>query len=104
MLPKPISNEQLRRDDVPAPSAEWSTIWTFALTFNGFKEQGSFHACAVIANEQRSATLTDLRTCLFFEQRRWHHYGDYPDEEAAVYIRSLLQRIHDAIPPDRTGG
>jgi hypothetical protein len=34
-----------------------------------------------------------LRTCLFFEQRRWRHFGDEPDEEAMEYIRSVVQKI-----------
>jgi hypothetical protein len=104
MLPEPISNEDLRRRDVPAASADWAAIWAFADTFNGYKVHGSFAACAAIANEQRSETLTDLRTCLFFETRRWHHFGDDPDEESEPYIRSLVQRIHDALPAERPGG
>jgi hypothetical protein len=104
VLPTPINNDDLRRRDVPSAAAEWSAIWSFALTFNGFKEHGSFEACAKIANEQRQETLKDLRTCLFFEQRRWNHYGDDPDEESAPYIRSLVQKIHDALPADRPGG
>ena len=42
---------------------------------------GVVRAGAKIANERRDSTLTDLRTCLFFECRRWRHYGDDPDEE-----------------------
>lgn len=83
---------------MPTPSADWPTIWAFALTFDGYKEHGSFEACAEIANEQRSDNLSDLRTCLFFKQRRWRHFGYDPDGEAARYIRSLVQRVHDAIP------
>jgi len=96
-----INNENLRRKHVPASSADWPELWAFALTYNGFAEHGSFEACAAIANEQRTETLSDLRTCLFFEQRRWRHYGDDPDEEAEPYIRSLVQRIHDMLPADK---
>lgn len=104
MPPAPIPHDALRRRDVPPATADWPTIWAFALTFDGFQAHGSFDACAAIANEMRPATLGDLRTCLFFEQRRWRHYGDDPDEEAGPYIRSLVQRIHDALPDDRGGG
>jgi hypothetical protein len=103
-LPAHIANNELRTSHVPPASADWTLIWSFAYTFNGFKVHGSFEACAAIANEQRHETLTDLRTCLFFEARRWHHYGDDPDEEAAPYIRSLVQQIHDRVSGDRPQG
>ena len=88
-----ITNEQLQLSDLPDASASWTEIGEFALSYNGFKAQGSFEACAKIANEERQDTLSDLRTCLFFEQRRWQHYGDEPDDEAMAYIRSLVEQI-----------
>jgi hypothetical protein len=76
---KDIPNRELKVSDLPAPGADWSTINRFALTFNGYEQLGSFEACAEIANARKSDTLTDLRACLFFEQRRWHHFGGEPD-------------------------
>jgi hypothetical protein len=38
-----------------------------SLTFNGYNVWGSFETCAEIANAQRHDSLTNLRTCLFFE-------------------------------------
>lgn len=93
MSTRPIQNEQLRAADVPEPNADWSTISTFALSFDGYGVHGSFERCAEIANACRSESLTDLRTCLFFEQRRWRHFGEVPDADAMVYIRSLLEQI-----------
>ena len=93
MLPKPIDNEDLRLSDVPSESADWHDIVRFAHTFNGYSVHGSFGACGEIANEHRNETLTDLRTCLFFEQRRWNHYGRPPDAEAMAYIKSLIEQI-----------
>ena len=89
-------NDELRLDQVPEPEADWPTISAFALTFNGYEVWGSFQKCAQIANIANMAchsTLTELRTCLFFEQRRWRHFGDEPDEEAMEYIRSVVQKI-----------
>src|SRR5262245_4737602 len=76
-----ITNQALTLADIPGPDADWTTIGEFALTFSGYKAWGSFERCAEIANAPRHESLTDLRTCLFFEQRRWHHYGDEPDPE-----------------------
>jgi hypothetical protein len=88
-----VANDELQPERLPSPSADWDTIQEFALTFNGFKHWGSFEKCAEIANQMRPSTLTELRTCLFFEQRRWHHYGDEPDAEAMEYIRELIDKI-----------
>ncbi len=93
MIPEPIENARLAIDDVPDAAADWDAIQRFALTYNGYQANGSFEACAVIANEQRHTSLDDLRTCLFFEQRRWHHFGDEPDAGSMTYIRSLIEKI-----------
>jgi hypothetical protein len=96
-----IPNEALRLDHLPAPEADWPEVWRLADTFNGFKHWGSFERCAEVANEQRGSTLTDVRTCLFFECRRWHHYGDAPDEEDAPYIRGLVAKIREMVAAGR---
>jgi hypothetical protein len=91
--PPQINNRQLDFSKIPKPDAEWGKISRFALTFDGYSHWGSNERCAEIANSRRHATLTDLRTCLFFEQRRWHHFGDTPDKEAQVYIREVIDQI-----------
>ncbi|HEX4146612.1 MAG TPA: hypothetical protein VHY91_24130 [Pirellulales bacterium] len=93
LFPNPIDNEQLRLADVPPRSAQWSEIVKRAHTFDGYKAHGSFAVCGTIANERRHETLTDLRTYLFFEQRRWNHFGRDPEAGAMEYIRSLLDQI-----------
>ena len=95
--PQSITNSDLTPEDIPAPEAEWPDIWTFALSFNGYEHWGSFEVCGAIANERRHQTLTDLRTCLFFEQRRWRHFGEYPDGEDALYIRNIVREIRTRI-------
>jgi hypothetical protein len=88
-----IANHALALVDIPAADADWGTISEFALTYNAYMAQGSFEACAEIANAQRHGSLADLRTCLFFEQRRWRHFGDDPDDEAMAYIRGIMEQI-----------
>jgi len=88
-----IPNQNLTRDTIPPDDADWTIIWEFAHTFNGYKYWGSFEKCAEIANTEQDTTLTELRTCLFFECQRWHHYGEDPDEESTPYIRNLVGKI-----------
>ena len=94
-LPEPLPNELLTLKRIPLSTASWEEISAFALTFDGYRENSSNDRCAEIANQRRHNSLSDLRTCLFFEQRRWHHFGDDPDEAAMVYIRSLVEQIRD---------
>jgi hypothetical protein len=88
-----ISTRALKPCDVPAKGARWAKIEQFALTFDGQKHWGSLGRCAQIANARRARTLNELRTCLFFEQRRWRHFGLPPDRKAMRYIRGLVEQI-----------
>ena len=97
-----IPNEDLTEQVLPSPDADWWQIWEFALAFDGYGHWGSFDECADLGNRWAAAyarnkalpeSLTELRTCLFFEQRRWHHFGDDPHETAERYIRDLLAEI-----------
>jgi hypothetical protein len=58
--------------------------------------------CADIANRYLKVygqhgtlpqTLTELRTCVFFEQRRWRHLDAEPDPGDKAYIAALLGAI-----------
>jgi hypothetical protein len=104
-----IANADLKESDLPPPEAEWHAVGRFALSFNGYEWWGSFGQCAEVANRNLEAfrergalpdTLVELRTCLFFEQRRWRHFGLDPDEGARRYIGALLDRIREKV---RTG-
>ena len=101
-----IANANLMERDIPAPEAEWGTISTFALSFDGYSHWGSFDQCADVGNRWAKAyaerqalpeSLADLRTCLFFEQRRWRHYGWEPDEQAMRYIRALVEATRGSV-------
>lgn len=101
-----IDNADLAEGDLPSASAEWYEIGRFALSFNGYERWGSFRKCAEIGNRGAEAfraegalpeSLTELRTCLFFEQRRWRHFGFDPDEQGMEYIRALVERIREKV-------
>ena len=94
----------MKADDIEVPSdaAEWPEIWEFALTYNAYKRHGGFDVVAEIGDaalrqwEVAGLLPDDLgtaRAALFFEQRRYHHFGEAPSGESAIYVRSLLDRI-----------
>ena len=97
-----IPNNQLKLGQIPSDDADWQTIGKFALLFSGYEHHGSFTKCAEIANDRRDETLTDLRTCLFFEQRRWRHFGLVPDKKAMQYIRGIVEKIRRKIASENT--
>ena len=91
------SKDVLEPTDIPREKAGWDEIGKLALTFDGYEYWGSFEKCAEIANAQLDSTLIDLRTCLFFEQRRYRHFGSEPQGEDLEYIKSIVRKIRLAI-------
>lgn len=88
-----IPSRELLAEKLPPADADWCAIERFALTFDGYKRWGSAEICGEIANAHRNSTMTELRTCLFYEQRRWRHFSEEPDEAAMRYIREVLEQI-----------
>ena len=84
-----ISNKGLNLSQIPSPESDYEIIEKFALTFNGYEILN----CADIANSRSAQTLTEYRASLFFEQRRFRHFGYYPTGEDLKYIRSLVLAI-----------
>jgi len=91
----------------PNPDAEdVGDIFRYALTIDGYayaKEHLGVE-CGDLANERLSryqatkkweGTFEELRCCLFFEQRRYHHFGQEPDGEALAAIKALHRAICD---------
>ena len=95
-----MHGQKLALEEIPLPDADWDEIGAFALTFDGYEHHGSFDKCADIANGRQHDTLVDLRTCLFFEQRRWRHFGDGPTGDALEYIRELVRSIRNKVAED----
>jgi len=91
-----LANTELTPADVPAVGEPWTQIEPFALTFDGFRYWGSVEKCAEVAG-QTPRTLTDLRTCLFFEARRWKNLGREPDSASMQRIRALISVIQQKI-------
>lgn len=92
-----IGNAELTPADVPSFKEAWAKIEPFALTFDGFKHWGSVEKCADVAHARRPGSLTELRTCLFYEARRWQQLGKPPDAESLKYIRALVYAIRERV-------
>lgn len=97
-----IPNTELTERDIPSRNEAWKKILPFALTFNGYAHWGSFQKCREVAErgvklyrgrQELSQSLTDLRTCLFFEARRWDHLEKDPSEQRMEYIHALNDAI-----------
>ena len=90
-MPDEVPNEHLKATAIPSVTASWHTIGNFALTLDGYQAIGQSE-CGQLANRVKSEfarnaaslqslSLTELRACLFFEQRRFHHFGEEPQGE-----------------------
>ncbi len=97
-----IPNSQLIIGDLPSRRASWKTIIPFAQSFNGYEHWGSVEKCREVAkrgvalhkaNQDLTQSLTDLRTCLFFEARRWKHLEKAPNKAGLEYVRALVEAI-----------
>jgi hypothetical protein len=96
-LPSPLSSDELSLSQVPLPEATWPEIVAFSHTFDGYGYWGSNAECTKVANKRRQETLAKVRTCLFFEQRRWNDSGNAPDPNAMDYIRDLIREIRKRV-------
>jgi hypothetical protein len=77
-------------------------ITEFALTYNAYNRVGDVHTVGQIGNGVRPRyrndgtfphDLDELRAALFFEQRRYHHFGEGPDGRNLDYVQALVGAI-----------
>ena len=108
-----IPDAALGPADVPGPEVSWLEINRFALTIDGYARCGGFEGCAEIGNgvaaEFRKSRvlswdLSTLRLALFFEQRRWRHFGDEPEGSDLEYIKALVARITEVMGRRQVNG
>jgi hypothetical protein len=102
---KEIANKDLTERDIPNQDADWDDIVPFALSFNGYEYCGSTGKCIGIANKHSEnyekdgvlpSTLTELRTCLFAEQRR----VKWTTVNMAIhlnYMRNIIEAIRKKV-------
>ena len=97
-----VENADLTPDHLPAPDVKWGEIARFGLSYDGYRHESALSPCADTANTARNDyreqrvlpdSLDSLRNCPFFEQRRYHHFGEPPDEWSLGYIHAVLEAI-----------
>jgi len=102
----PLENQDLKESDIPKPASAWLDIRSFASSFHGYEYFGSNGACTMFANSAVKNfkangvlpdKLSELRSGLFFEQRRIVHFGSPPDDVKMVYIHALLEKIREKV-------
>lgn len=105
-FPGEVPDAALTMNDLPAAGADADEFERFALTTNGYKRLGTFRRCANLGNAtiarwretgELPASLRDLRCALFFEQRRWRHFGEEFDEETLAYARALVEAMREIV-------
>ena len=101
-----IPNSQLIEKDIPSSKATWRKILPFALTFDGYEHWGTFKKCREVSQQgitlykskqALTLSLTDLRTCLFFEAMRWRHLDKAPTKRGLDYVHTLADAIRTRV-------
>jgi len=94
-----ILNVELASTGVPRRGNSWDVVSDFALSYDGYGYWDDLHELAnrVLQSWTRSrvlpATIDELRGCLFYEQRRWHHFGEDPAGRSAEYMWAMIDAI-----------
>ena len=105
MTKTPISNEDLVLEKITNPeseSSDYQETWEkFVLTMNGYNVCGDFESCSDLASqvikEPKNASLTELRSALFFLQRRhrWNEYSDPADKNIVHLLKFIREKVRD---------
>jgi hypothetical protein len=94
-----VPNAELTTAGIPGRADPWDAVSEFALSYDGYGYWDDLPELAsrVLQCWTRSrslpGTLDELRGCLFYEQRRWHHFGEEPSGRSAEYMRAIVEAI-----------
>jgi len=94
-----VPNGRLAPDAVPCHGASWEALEEFALSYDGYAYWSDVDELARRAlqrwtrDKSLPPQLDELRGCLFYEERRWHHFGREPQGRSRQYMDALLDAI-----------
>jgi hypothetical protein len=88
-----ISDADLKLSDIPAPLTEWHALCDFCLSIDGYTTFTEEKQQKLMYRKCIPATLTELRTALFLEQRKFRGWDTYPEENDLTYLQALVEAI-----------
>lgn len=97
-----VRSGDLREMDLPSTYAEWADYARFAAAFQprSTDDAGELANWA-IARWRRTGELPgsieELRSCLWFEYRRWRFHDRVPDAETMRYCAAVVRAIRDLV-------
>lgn len=105
-----VPNSALRPEAVPPPDAPWEAVEEFALSYDGYAYWSDVAELDRRALQRwtreghLSRDLDQLRGCLFYEERRWHHFGREPQGRGRAFIAALLGAIAELLVQRQAAG
>jgi len=97
LIPEYLSNQDLTAEMIPSRMSTWHEIVLFSLSFNGYQKTGSFNRCTETPYTRDCKTLSEMRACLYFEQRHRAGAGRPPDKETMDFVHDLLDRMREKV-------
>jgi hypothetical protein len=100
--PTLVRSGDLREEDLPSTYGDWAEYARFAATLEPrSKDEAGELANWALARWQRTGelprTLEELRSCLWFEYRRWRFHDRVPDAGTMRYCAALVRAIRSLI-------
>jgi hypothetical protein len=98
-----MANALLRVHGIPRHGDSWDAVSSFSLSYDGYAYWDDVSELATRSTRHwtRDRTLPssvdELRACLFYEQRRWHHFGEVPNGRGERYVWALLDALRNVV-------
>ncbi len=90
---KKIPSQYLVHSDIPPEGADWHAIVTFASTFDIDVLHYGKLPSTDLSSIDDTMSLDELRSHLFYQWRRWNHFGRPPELVDMAGIQRLIERI-----------
>ncbi len=104
-----VPNAQLKVHGIPEHGDSWDAVSSFSLSYDGYAYWDDVSELATRSirvwtrDHALPATIDEVRACLFYEQRRWHHFGEDPNGRGAHYVWALLDTLRSLVAAQTVG-